>query len=63
MWTELIRSTSNFCSIVCWMALALGVVLLTATGVGFVVMFREEVARTKHAQRQRIFRPLAKTQN
>ena len=52
MRTELIRSTSNLCSTVCWMALALGFVFLTATGVGLVVMFREEVAQTKRAKRQ-----------
>jgi flagellar basal body-associated protein FliL len=60
MWTELIRSTSNLCSIVCWIALALGFVFLTATGVGLVAMFREEVEQTKHVKRQRTFRPLAK---
>ncbi len=60
MWTELIRSTSNLCSVVCWMVLALAFVFLTATGVGLVVMFREEAAQTKHAKRQPTLRPLAK---
>jgi hypothetical protein len=60
MWTELVRSTSNLCSTVCWIALVLGSVILTATGVGLAAMFREEFAQTKPAKRQRTFRPLVK---
>ncbi len=60
MWMELIRSTSNFCSTVCWMALALGFVFLIATGVGLVVMFREEAAQTKRAKRQEHFQASGK---
>jgi hypothetical protein len=59
MGTELVRSISNLCSTVCWIALYLGFVFLIATGVSLAVMFREEVAQTKHTTRQRTFRPLA----